>query len=234
VRYAGGLDDFLSSSKKEKKPMEDLKVGMKVDGKVISKMKDGILVDFGYKKYGLVNAPFVQAHDALKRGAEITGMTVDEVLDKGARLGVPDLPKPRPLSDFKVGDTIDGKMYYGRLDIGADVLAYIDAPKADVARLKADDEFKGARVEVVDLETRYLKVSVPGLSELVKDREFHKAKSTPKSQTQKTVPKDEQVQKLELNGHGIKGGGRKIELTLKGGLMFDSVGENGKIYLTKK
>ncbi|CAK0808933.1 unnamed protein product, partial [Prorocentrum cordatum] len=91
------------------------------------------------------------------------------------RVSVEGLPRPRLLGEFQEGDLVDGRVAFrGKagvsIDIGCAQKAKLLGPSSEVSKLALAEVVKGLRIEKVDVETKEVHVSFPGLSDLVAGR----------------------------------------------------------------
>jgi ribosomal protein S1 len=149
----------------------DLKVGEKLEGRVVRKRSDAVLVDVGCERIAKVFAPRKVALKKLEPNQNVT-VTVERVEARSIMVSVKGVPKPRRfLSDLKAGDTLNGKVAYKSrdgvfVDIGGEDEARVFAPKLQALNTLEQGQTVKATVEEMDSVSTW--VSVEGLPKMKK------------------------------------------------------------------
>jgi len=150
------------------KPWEELKVGMTAEGRVAYRSRDGVYVDIGFEKTGLVLAAnFSEPFETLGRNQAVSA-TVEEVDRKTFKVSVAGVKKPRFFNELRVGETLEGNVGCRTkrgvfVDIGCDKPAMVIAPRQEAYGLERRQPVT-ATVERVQGDIFW--VSVAGLSKL--------------------------------------------------------------------
>jgi len=143
----------------------DLQVGEKLEGKVVQKKSDAVLIDVGCELIAKAFAPRKDAQMKLEPNQTVS-VTVERVQSRSILVAVEGLPKP---IGPKAGETLTGKVAYKSrdgvfVDIGFAEEARVFAPKL----LALDTLEKGQTVTATVEETgsRSIWVSVEGLPKM--------------------------------------------------------------------
>lgn len=172
-----------------KRPIQNLKVGEKIDGVVSKKVqKSGfVYVDIDCETDARILAPFKEAA-SLEEGELLKGMTIEKTLRRETKRGVqkivlvsvPGLTRLTLFDELQVGDTMSGivRTRIERnhpnghfMDIGAEGLALIKCAPADKWKLYEGERLQDLKVEAVDVQNGHVEVTHPDLDVLLEGRE---------------------------------------------------------------